>query len=354
MIEFACRALPWNIVFGNGALERLPGEMDALGLDRALVLCTPGRRGQGRSVVELLGDRAAGLFPGATMHVPSGAVAEAAQLARDLQAQCTVSIGGGSTTGLGKALAAREGLNNVAVPTTYSGSEMTSIWGMTESGRKVTFRDPAALPALTVYDPALTTTLPARVSASSGLNALAQGIVNVATDRPSPISSALAVDGIRALAKALPVVVAEPEHLAARTEALYGVCLAAGALGVGSTGLHHRMCHTLGGMFNTPHAETHAILLPHSIAYNATAAASGTRRVADALGVEDAALGLHELARDLGAPTALRDAGVTESDLDTVAEIIAGGSFHNPEPVSAGRIRALLQNAYEGRPPVGV
>ncbi len=348
MTEFAFKALPWNIVFGAGALERLPREMDVLGLDRALVLSTRGHERWGRSIVELLGNRAIGLFASARMHVPSTTLDEASRLARDLNAKCTVSIGGGSTTGLGKALAARQGLDNVAIPTTYSGSEMTDIWAVTEAGAKVTSRDPGVVPTLTVYDPELTTTLPVEMSASSGLNALAQAVANVATDQASPIAATLAVEGIRALATSLPVVVEEPDHLEARSEALYGTCLAAGSVGIGSTGLHHRLCHTLGGALNTPHAETHAILLPHSVAYNATAAAAGTQKVADALGVEDAALGIHELAKKLGAPTALRQIGVAEGDLDTVAEITATGSFHSPEPVTVGRIRALLQNAFEG------
>lgn len=351
MTEFAFRALPWNILFGIGAVERLPGEMDALGLDRALVLCTPGSQARGRLIAEQLGDRAAGLFANARMHVPATILDEASRRARDLRAKSTVSIGGGSTTGLGKALAARDGLDNVAIPTTYSGSEMTAIWGVTESGRKVTSRNPGVVPKLTIYDPKLTLSLPARMSASSGLNGLAQAVVNVATDKPSPISSALAVEGIRTLARSLPRVVAEPSNLEARSEALYGACIAAAALGVGSTGLHHRLCHTLGGTFNTPHAETHAVLLPHTVAYNATAAAAGTRKVADALGVADAPRGIYELAKELGAPTALGQLGVDERDLDGVAEIAARPSFPNPAPVTIDRVRALLQNAFRGSPP---
>ncbi len=143
----------------------------------------------------------------------------------------------------------------------------------------------------------------------------------------------------------------EPSNLEARAEALYGACLAGGALGVGDGSLHHRLRHTLGGAYNAPHAETHAVLLPHSVAYNAQAAAAGTRKVAAALGVDDAAAGIYELAGKLGAPTALSQIGVAETDLDRAAEIAAGGSFHNPEPVTVERIRTLLQNAFEGLPP---
>ena len=354
MTAFAHQALPWNIIFGLGSIDRLPAAMDARGMDRALVLTTPGREESGQAVARLLADRSVGLLANARMHVPRGTVEEAAKVARDLGAKCTVSIGGGSTTGLGKALAAREGLSNSAVPTTYAGSEMTDIWSVTESGRKVTRRDACVVPAITVYDPGLTVTLPPRVSAASGLNALAQAVVNVATSVPNPFASSLGVEAIRKLGKWLPVVVAEPGDLKARSEALCGACLAAGALGVGSTGLHHRLCHAFGGTFDTPHAETHAILLPHTVAFNAPSATEGTQRVARALGVDDAALGLHHLAWRIGAPTALRRIGVKAGDLEVVAAVASRGSFSNREQVAAVRVRAMLQDAFEGRAPGSV
>jgi len=348
MIEFNYKALPWNIVFGVGALQRLPEELDTLGLSRALVLCTPNQTADGQSIVEMLGHRAGGLFDQAMMHVPAATLSAAADMAKELGVDCTVALGGGSTTGLGKALAATAGLDNIVIPTSYAGSEMTDIWAVTEESRKVTARDKVVVPTLTIYDPVLTLTLPPKFAAASGLNAMAQAVVNVATDKPNPIISSLAADGIRALAHSLPIIMAEPDNMEARAEALYGASMAGGALGTGITSLHHRLCHTFGGTFNTPHAETHAILLPHSVAYNAAATAAGTQKVADALGADNAAVGIHQLAKTLGAPTALSEIGISEADLDKAVAVTLEKPLANPEPVTADRLKKLLLNAYRG------
>ncbi len=351
MIEYQYKALPWNIVFAVGALKRLPEELDKLGLSKALVLTTPNQSQTGLEIISMLGHHAVGLFDQTMMHVPADTLAAATAIATKLGADCTIALGGGSTTGLGKALAAREGLDNIVIPTSYAGSEMTDIWAVTEADRKVTARDSAVVPTLTIYDPTLTLTLPPKFAATSGLNAMAQAVVNVATDRPNPIISSLATDAIRALAHSLPQIMVEPDNMDARAEALYGASMAGGALGTGITGLHHRLCHTFGGTFNTPHAETHAILLPHSVAYNAAATAEGTRKVATAMGVENAAVGIHELAKTLGAPTALSEIGIREADLDKAVEVTLEKPFNNPEPVSAERLRKLLYNAYHGHSP---
>ena len=345
MIDFSYKALPWNIIFGVGAVARLPAELDQLGCRRALVLSTPAQAGDGRKLVERLEGRAAGLFDQAKMHVPIETVRSAVAAARRLTADCVVSVGGGSTTGLGKALVLELGLPNIAVPTSYAGSEMTNIWGRTENKRKTTGRDDAVVPTLTLYDPALTLTMPADFAAASGMNAMAHAVANVAAPDANPIVSALALEAIGALAQSLPVVIADPDNMEARAQALYGACLAGAALGSGSTGLHHRLCHALGGAFNTPHAETHAILLPHSVAAFAQFAPEAARRIAQALGVAAAAEGLFELVRTLGRVTALKDLGVRPTDLDEVAALA------NPEPLSREQARALLENAYQGRAP---
>lgn len=351
MLEFKYQALPWNIEFGAGALGRLPALLDQLGLENALVLTTPEQASMGYRVADLLGDTAVGLFAKARMHVPQSTVDEATEMARNLGAKCTVAVGGGSTTGLGKALALHENLENVVIPTTYAGSEMTNIWGITNDGRKVTGRDMKVVPTLTIYDPELTLTLPVGMSAASGLNAMAQAVANVATDKQNPLVACLALDGIRALAEALPAVVDEPDNIDARARALYGASLAGGALGTGITSLHHKLCHVIGGTFDTPHAETHAILLPHSVAYSASGAEHGTRQVAEALGVSDAAMGLYELGRRLGIPAGLCELGVSESDLDLAAEMTTEGPVNNPVAVNRERVRALLQRAHDGAPP---
>lgn len=351
MIEFEYRTLPWNIIFGVGALERLPGELDKLGMKRALVLTTPNQTKSGEAVIDLLGIRAAGLFDQCVMHVPQQTVSAASVRAGELGVDCTVALGGGSTTGLGKALAVQMGLPNIVIPTSYAGSEMTDIWAITDEGRKVTNRNNDAVPTLTLYDPALTLTLPPKFAAASGLNAMAQAVVNVATDKINPIVSCLAVDAVKSLYESLPVIMDKPDDMVARSQALYGACLAGGALGTGATSLHHKICHTMGGTFNMPHAETHAVILPHSVAYNASATPEGSSRLAAAMGATNAADAIYDLMQKLTLPLGLKDLGFKEADLDQAAEITLEKPFHNAEPVTASRLRTLLQNAYDGIPP---
>ena len=351
LLDFRYRALPWNIRFGVGALQCLPEELDSLGYGKALVLTTPDQAADGRNIVKLLGHRAVGHFGQAAMHVPAATVIEAVSEVERLGADCSLALGGGSTTGLGKVLALRLGLPNIVIPTSYAGSEMTNIWGMTEEGRKITGRDNIVLPTLTLYDPELTLSLPPAFAGPSGLNAMAQAVVNVAADNVNPIVSLMALEAVRALSHSLPKVMAQPENMAARAEALYGACLAGGALGTGVTGLHHRLCHTFGGSFNTPHAETHTILLPHSVAYNAPAVPEGMLKLAGAMGVENAAVGLYELAQTLGAPIALKDIGIAHADLDRAARIATETPVNNPRPVTTGAVRALLENAHHGNVP---
>ena len=350
-MQFEFAALPWEIIFGAGSVARLPDELDRRQLRRALVLSTPEQRAHAQQLADLIGERAAGIFDQAAMHVPVPTVAAAEASATTLQADCTVSIGGGSTTGLGKALALRAGLPNIAIPTTYAGSEMTNVWGMTDAGRKQTGRDNRVVPTFAIYDPELTLDLPAAISGPSGLNAMAQAVVNVTAASPNPIITALAIDGIRAIARGLPAVIRGPRDLAARTDVLYGACLCGAALGVGITGLHHRLCHTLGGSFNTSHADTHAILLAYSVAYNARAVAQGTARVADALGVSDAADGIFDLLHEVSAVTNLEQLGLTAADLDRAADIATETPCANPAPVSRAAVRELLGRAFAGERP---
>ncbi len=347
-MKFEFAALPWQIIFGAGALQRLPEELDRRNLGRVLVLSTPEQRHHADAVATLIGPRSVGIFDQAVMHVPTTTVAAAHELAQSLEADCTVSIGGGSTTGLGKVLALKYDLANVAIPTTYAGSEMTNIWGMTEDGKKTTGRDNKVVPRFSIYDPELTLDLPAAISGPSGINAMAQAVVNVTASEPNPIISALASDAIRALAGSLATVVTEPHNLEARTQALYGACLAGAALGTGVTSLHHRLCHTLGGSFNTPHADTHAILLAYSVAYNSAAVPEGTRRVAEAMGVADAAQGIYDLVRQVSQKTNLQHIGLTAADLDEAAAIATATPCSNPAEVTRTSVRELLEHAYQG------
>src|SRR5258706_12176894 len=317
MNEFLYIAQPSRVVFGAGALRHLAREIDALGARRALVLSTPEQAEAARRVADLLGERAAGIFPKAQMHVPIETAREARDAAKRLGADCAVAIGGGSTTGLGKAIALDSGLPILAIPTTYAGSEMTPIYGLTEAGVKKPGRDVRVLPRTVIYDPELTLTLPLGLTVTSGLNAIAHAAEGLYAHDGNPIVALMAEEGIRALAAALPKLHADPKNLEARGDALYGAWLCGSVLGHVAMGLHHKLCHTLGGSFNLPHADVHCVVLPHALAYNAAAAPQAMKAIARALGgVDDPAAALQDLARRLGAPTALSEIGMPADGLD--------------------------------------
>jgi alcohol dehydrogenase class IV len=285
------------------------------------------------------------------MHVPIETARAARETAKRLDADCYVAIGGGSTIGLGKAIALVTGMPIVAVPTTFAGSEMTPIYGLTEGGVKKTGRDRKVLPRTVLYDPVLTLTLPAKIAGPSGINAIAHCVEGLYAQDANPIMTLLAAEGIRALFRSLPVVVKEPANLEARSDALYGAWLAGTVLGNVGMAIHHKLCHTLGGTFNLPHAETHTVVLPHAMEFNREAAPDAMRIAADAGAVRDAAQGVYDLALRLGAPVALKDIGMPAEGLDRAAKLATENPYYNPRPVEYAGVRQLLENAFYGRRP---
>ena len=257
--SYRLRRSPARVVFGAGALAQLGREIERLGATRALVLSTPEQADSARRVAELLGPRAAGVFAEAVMHVPIETAREARDEAQRLGADCAVAIGGGSTTGLGKAIALESGLPILAIPTTYAGSEMTPIWGLTEGGVKKTGRDARVLPRTVIYDPELTLTLPLAMTVTSAMNAIAHAAEGLYAHDGNPIISLMAEEGIRAAPPRCRALAADPRDLDARGDALYGAWLCGTVLGAVAMGLHHKLCHTLGGSFNLPHAEMHTV-----------------------------------------------------------------------------------------------
>jgi alcohol dehydrogenase class IV len=300
----------------------------------------------------MLGNRAAGIFDRAVMHVPIETAREARQLAQQLGADCAVAIGGGSTTGLGKAIALDSGLPIVAIPTTYAGSEMTTIYGITEGGMKKTGRDARVLPRTVIYDPELTLTLPVALSITSGINAMAHAAECLYASDGNPIMDLLSEEGIAALARALPVLHQKPQDLSARSDALYGAWLCGQALANAGMAIHHKLCHTLGGSFNLPHAETHTIVLPHALAYNEQAAPEAYARMSRALKAAERGLSVpqavYDLAHQHGAPVALRDLGLTEAQLNQALDMALQNQYPNPRPLQREPLRELLINAWQG------
>lgn len=354
MRDFIFNGQPSRVVFGAGSLAHLEREIDLLGAKRALVLSTPGQAHLAQRVADRLGARAAGIFPRAVMHVPIETARQARDEARRLNADCAIAIGGGSTTGLGKAIALDCGLPILAIPTTYAGSEMTPIYGITEAGLKKTGKDPRVLPRTVIYDPELTLSLPVILSVTSGMNAIAHAAEGLCAQDSNPVMDLMAEEGIRAMAQAIPAIKTRANDVAARGDALYGAWLCGAVLGNVGMALHHKLCHTLGGSFNLPHAQVHSVVLPQAMAFNAAAAPEAMRRIERALGTavhSSAAAGLFDLARDNGAVVALRDIGMRSTDLDKAADIAVRNPYWNPRPFGPqqrSEIRELLQRAYEG------
>ena len=348
---FTYTALPVRVVFGSGTLGRVPDELRALGCRRALVLSTPEQQDAAESLATQLGNLCAAAFTEAAMHTPVEVTERAMQVVRKANADCTIAIGGGSTTGLGKAIALRTDLPQIVIPTTYAGSEATPILGETQQGRKTTQRSAKILPEVILYDVDLTLTLPPALSATSGINAIAHAVEALYTQDANPVTSMMAERGIQTLARALPPIMKNPTDKTARSDALFGAWLCGLCLGAVGMALHHKLCHTLGGSFNLPHAETHTVVLPHAVAYNTPAAPEEMARVAQALGTANAAQGLFDLAKLLGAPTALGAIGMPEAGLERAAELATSSPYWNPRPLDRAGIGALLDDAFYGRRP---
>jgi len=315
------------------------------------VLATPRQKGLVAGIREMIGDRFAGVFAGAVMHTPVEVTERAMETVREMRADCLVAIGGGSTTGLGKAIALRTDLPQIVLPTSYAGSEMTPVVGQTSGGIKTTQSSPKILPEIVIYDVDLTMTMPAGLSATSGINAIAHAVEALYARDRNPVISMMAQEGIRTLAHALPKICAQPYDRPARTDALYGAWLSGICLGAVGMALHHKLCHTLGGSFNLPHAETHTVILPYALAYNEPAVPEAMTRIATALGVPDAALGLHDLAQKLAAPASLREIGMPESGIDQAADLAVKNPYWNPRTIEREAIRELIARAWRGDVP---
>jgi maleylacetate reductase len=350
-VRFVHDSLAQRVRFATGAAaQALAAEVADLGASRVMVVS--GRSGADVARTVCADLPVAAWHPEAAMHVPVPVAERARAVASDVAADLLVAVGGGSATGLAKAVALTSGLPVVAVPTTYAGSEATPVWGLTEGGRKTTGTDAAVLPRTVVYDATLTQRLPADLTVASGLNALAHGIDSLWAPRHDPVNAALATEGMVVLRRGLPRVVADPAGVAGREEVLLGAYLTAVAFASAGSGLHHKVCHVLGGMFDLPHAPTHAVVLPHVLALNAAHAPEAERRIASALGGADAVSALDDLRTGLGAPRALRDLGMPESGIAPAVEaILAAAPVDNPAPVTPESIGGLVRRAWEGTRP---
>jgi maleylacetate reductase len=350
MTPFTFAGISTRVIFGSGTIVQTGAEIDRLGRKGALVLSTPHQKAEADALAQRLGPQAKGVFAGAVMHTPTEVTNAALAAYAASGADCVVSLGGGSTTGLGKAIATRTGADQIVIPTTYAGSEMTDILGETDQGRKTTRRDASIRPETVIYDVDLTLTLPPQLTVTSALNAIAHGVEALYAPDANPILSLMSVEAMRAFKAGLPRVMADPGDRAARGDVLYGAWLCSTALGYITMALHHKLAHVLGGSFGTPHAETHAILIPHTAGFNAVAAPDALAPVAAIFGAPVGG-GLWDFARSCGAPMRLADLGLAEADLDRAAAIAVENPYANPRPFGQADIRALLQAAWEGTRP---
>jgi maleylacetate reductase len=321
-----------------------------LGGSRVLLVTERSTLPVAKRVERALGTRVAGSIGPVRPHVPAEDARQGRELARSRAVDLVISIGGGSATGLGKAIAVT-GIPFLAIPTTYAGSEMTPIYGLTENGRKRTSRDERVLPKAVLYDPALTISLPPRATATTGMNAIAHGVEALYAQNRTPQTSAKAAEAIRLLSHALPACVGDPSSKASRTTALYGAYLAGTVLAGTGMALHHRICHVLGGAFGISHGDANAVVLSHVVAFNQPAARDAMGTLAHALGADEPAQALFDLVASMQAPTALAEFGLQVPDLDCAVTLILEEEFYNPRPVDAAGLTEVLGNAYAGRRP---
>ncbi|WP_344255138.1 maleylacetate reductase [Terrabacter carboxydivorans] len=334
-----------RVLLGPGARRCVPSEVDRLRAERAFVVSTRSAAHHVDECLADLGSRAVGRFDGAVVHTPVHVTEEALALVLASRADVIVAFGGGSATGLSKAISARTGLPQVVVPTTYAGSEVTPVLGETRDGAKTTRRDPALLPDTVVYDPELTLSMPRGLTLTSALNALAHAVEATWAVDSSAYTDALATEAVSSITQALPLVLDSPTDLAARGRLHSGAWLAGCCLAQTRMGLHHQLAHALGGSFDLPHAELHALLLPHVTAYNLPAAPAARERLTRAVG-DDPVQVLADLAAQHDGARRLRDLDVPRDALRAVAERVAAAPYPNPAPVDVDSVTGLLERAW--------
>ncbi|MGQ4618915.1 iron-containing alcohol dehydrogenase [Nocardia sp. R7R-8] len=351
MLTFTHRTLGQRVLFGEGsAADHLLAEVKRLEAQAVMLIAESSDRERATQLAQRLPH--ASIYDRVAPHVPVEEAERARRFAGAQGIDLLVSLGGGSATGLAKAVALTTGIPIVAIPTTYAGSEATNVWGITESARKTTGVDDRVLPVTVVYDVSLTYSLPVDLSVASGLNALAHCVDSMWAPRTDPIDQAMATEGIRALSAGLPAVKRDPLDRAGREQTLYGAYLSAVAFSSAGSGLHHKICHVLGGAYNLPHAQTHAVILPHVLAFLAPAAPDAAARIAGAFGSDDAVAGLNRLRETLDAPVALADYGFDETAIPEAAQLILPAVPENtPREVTVAELERLLRAAWAGTAP---
>ena len=354
MSSFVYTGLAARVIFGRGTISTLPDEIRRLGLSQVLIVTTPFQAQAGMALQDQLGEVGSALFTDATMHTPVNVTEQALEVFHNSGAEGIIAIGGGSTIGLSKALALRTGAPQIVIPTTYAGSEMTSILGETFDGKKATQKTLKVLPEVVIYDVDHTMTLPVKLTITSGINALAHAVEALYAEEANPVLALLAEEGIERLTSAMPKILNNPNDLNARSDALHGAWLCAMCLGSGGVALHHKLCHVLGGTFDLPHAETHTIVLPHVIAYNSPSIPATIEVLKRAMRTDDPATRLFDIAKQAGVSTSLRELGMPETGIELAVKQALENPYFNPHPLEANGVKNLIHAAWSGsRPNLG-
>ncbi|MFS0823912.1 maleylacetate reductase [Bacillus sp. 1P02SD] len=355
MKEFIYHAQPSKVYFGEGVVNKVGECVNDLGLKNFLIITSPGQSGKAvaEKISNELGDRCYGVYPKAIQHVPNEIVEEALTFLQDKEIDGLISIGGGSSVGLAKAIALNTNLPIIAIPTNYSGSELTHVWGITTDGIKTTGRNPVVKPKVVLFDSELTMHMPIKLTVVSAINAMAHCVEALYSENPNPISSIMAGEGIRAIAEGLPKLYENPLDIEARTKVLFGAWLSGTVLDTVPMGVHHRICHTLGGTCNLSHADTHTMILPYAIAYIKDYAPEAIKAIARAIGTEtdDVAGFLFDFIQDLGGPKSLKELGLKEEDIKKAAAVACRKPLTYPRPIDEESIEILIRNAFSGKRP---
>ena len=347
--SFVYNAVPTNARFGVGEVRHLGQELDRLESQRVLFVTTPGGKRRHEDIV-LHDNRFVAVFDRVEPHCPEPTVQAVVSSFLDAGADTVVTLGGGSAIGLGKVLAAEHGAKFIAIPTTYSGSEVTPIYGRKIDGEKRTRVDRAAIPHAVIYDPELTLTLPAAETSSTGMNSLAHAVEALYPPAPNPIARQLAFEAVELLVRSLPICVEEPDNLGARSDALYAGFIGGLLVSMVGVALHHALGHILGGLFNMRHGDYNSAVLPQIVGFNQSAVPD-IGRAFERVGIRNPGEGVHRLVEQIGAPSNLRDLGMPEDGIELAARAALKKSPRNPRQYTAEDMLKLIGEAYYGRPP---
>lgn len=357
MISFVFQPYPTRIIFGAGSLAEAPAEIASLGMKRPLLVATMGRSELAQRLkAEVPGAR---VFDGAVVHAPAACVEAALAMAAEMDADGLVACGGGSPIGIAKAVAISRPMPMLAIPTTYSGSEMTPAWSITKDGVKSGGKSAAVVARTVIYDSDLTTDLPRGITVTSAINAMAHCAEAFYPEGQSPLITTMAEEGLRRMSRALlrnvdpsgTNGIGRAEKATVRDDLLYGAHLSGLVMAHTGMAFHHKVCHVLGGSFGLPHSESHTVVLPHAIGYTAPAAPEAMARIATAIAAETAPGGLWNLAKRCDAPMTLAALGLDRGDIPEVADKIVAAPYPNPRPMERDAIIGMLHAAYEGSRP---